>query len=414
MQEKISDGLHFGLDAIVHTSKEEMITLEEGIRLGRALGEKGAVAIGSCGASATRLLANAVECGVSAAGGQAVLHDARFAAQAGWLCQRYGFARSVFFEEKGTNLSLYLFEGDGLLLSGQAQQTLREKILQDVQTRDTLSCAKPAIQMQQKQEDYLRQAATCMAMRALRSHRVTVAVAEDTVINRTLKRALALMGIKILPQWQKGICAFSASGGGLRLCAQDETGAAIDGGQLLTLLTLIEMEYGARVVAVRDEMTAGLELVAQGFDGQVLRLEKDGAKARKLAATMPQMHDAIFAAARICACMQATGESLSGMLRKIPRLSVWKENVPMHKNWQHTLAQVSARYGKGGGYAGGTLRFRTRNGWVQLQPQHQRGRIAVMVEGQDLELAAELCHFLARDMTKGHEIGEDDKYDGAK
>ena len=134
---------------------------------------------------------------------------------------------------------------------------------------------------------------------------------DATPEDRCLRAALSALGCKLEPAWRPGIPAFHASRGGFTLTAQDERGAVVDPGQLLAVLTLIEMENGAGKAAVPAGASAAVELVAAGYGGTVLRLDRDGDQARALYAAQPWLRQAPSAAVRLCSRMAVSGQSLS-------------------------------------------------------------------------------------------------------
>lgn len=77
------------------------------------------------------------------------------------------------------------------------------------------------------------------------------------------------------------------------------------------MVSLIEMENGGGVIALPACRAAGAALAAAGCGGQVLTLERDGERARRLYAARPWLWSAPAAAGRICARMAASGERLS-------------------------------------------------------------------------------------------------------
>ena len=167
----------------------------------------------------------------------------------------------------------------------------------------------------------------------------------------------------------------------------------IDSGQLLTLAALIEMENGAGKVAVPPGASAAVELVAAGYGGTVLRLDRDGDQARELYAAQPWLRQAPAAAVRICSRMAVSGQKLEALIAKTPRFSSWRREVPISSDRgrvMQALARESARTPAGEG-----LRLRTGSGWVYLTPMARRSALRVIAEGPDLELAAELCDFYA-------------------
>lgn len=225
-----------------------------------------------------------------------------------------------------------------------------------------------------------------------RLRRVTVAVGEDTPEDRAIAAVLRAAGCRVEGRWRRGIPAFSGSRGGERLAAQDEKGALLDSGQLLAILTLIEMENGGGKVAVPPGATAAVDLVAAGYDGRVLRLGRDGREARELYEALPWLRYAPSAAARICHRMGVSGQTLESLGGKTPRFQSWKREVPLLSDQQEVLDGLLR--GRPGDAQEGA-RLRTDKGWVYLYPLPGRSALRVVAEGPDLELAAELCDLYA-------------------
>ena len=79
------------------------------------------------------------------------------------------------------------------------------------------------------------------------------------------------------------------------------------------------MENGGGVIALPACGAAGAALAAAGCGGQVLTLERDGERARRLYAARPWLWSAPAAAGRICARMAASGERLSTLAGLVPQ-----------------------------------------------------------------------------------------------
>ena len=225
-----------------------------------------------------------------------------------------------------------------------------------------------------------------------RLRRVTVAVGKETPEDRAIAAVLRAAGCRIEPRWRRGIPAFSGSRGGERLAAQDEKGALLDSGQLMAIITLIEMENGGGSVAVPPGATAAVDLVAAGYDGRVLRLGRDGQAAQDLYASMPWLWYAPSAAARICHRMGVSGQTLEALGRKTPRFQSWKREIPLLSDQGEVLELL---LGKPTEAVEEGTRIRTDKGWVYLYPLPGRSALRVVAEGTDLELAAELCDVYA-------------------
>ena len=201
------------------------------------------------------------------------------------------------------------------------------------------------------------------------------------------------LGCQVEDRWRPGIPAFRASHGGFCLTAQDERGAILDSSQLLALVALIEMENGSGRLAVPSGASAAVDLVAAGYDGTVLRLDRDGKPARDLYAAQPWFWSAPSAAARICARMGVSGQKLDALISKTPRFSSWRREVPLSSDRGRVMEAMVREQGRTCGGEG--LRVHTGGGWVYLVPLARRSALRVVGEGPDLEIAAELCDFYA-------------------
>jgi len=247
------------------------------------------------------------------------------------------------------------------------------------------------MERQNMSRNWAEQVAREAALGRPRLRRVTAAVGEETPEDRAIAAVLRAAGCKVEPRWRRGIPAFSGSRGGERLAAQDEKGALLDSGQLLAILTLIEMENGGGKVAVPSGTTAAVDLVAAGYDGCVLWLDRDGREAQELYESMPWLWYAPSAAVRICHRMGVSAQSLEALGQKTPRFQSWKREVPILSDQREVL---EALLGRPTGAVEGA-RLRTDKGWVYLYPLPGRSALRVVAEGTDLELAAELCDFYA-------------------
>lgn len=147
---------------------------------------------------------------------------------------------------------------------------------------------------------------------------------------------------------------------------QDERGAILDSSQLLALVALIEMENGSGRLAVPSGASAAVDLVAAGYDGTVLRLDRDGKPARDLYAAQPWFWSAPSAAARICARMGVSGQKLDALISKTPRFSSWRREVPLSSDRGRVMEAMVREQGRTCGGEG--LRVHTGGGWVYLVP----------------------------------------------
>ena len=379
------------------------------LALGSVLGLEGRVGLGCSQTPSARMLAQAAQAGVAASGGQAVLCPC-LESPVQWAdaVEQAGLAVSLFIQEGEGPVYLHLLDWQGLPFDREQERRLEHALALGEVHRVRAGRIKETEALSLTVESWAAETARRASLNRPALRKITAAVEKDTPENRALRAALSALGCQLEVHWRPGIPAFSAGHGGFSLSAQDERGTLLEGGQLLALVTLIEMENGGGKVAVPAEGSAAVDLVAAGYRGTVLRLDRDGAQARELYASLPWLWSAPSAAVRICARMGVSGQKLETLMSKTPRFSVWKREVPLTA---HRGAVMRALAGdRAWPEPGEGLRLRTGSGWVYLAPMARRHALRVMAEGPDLELAAELCDFYAaRAMQLDRELGEEEK-----
>ena len=385
--------LRFGDGGVIQGVLGEDLGPEALMALGSALGAEGTVGMGCSDHPGARMLARAAAAGAAAAGGHTLTHGLATPVQGAWVARIRKLPVSLFVEAQGEKIFLHLFDDRGLPLGRARERKLEHALLQGEARRvhgdQVGELARLDLSEGQWAQWVAREAA--LGRHALR--RVTVAAGKATPADRAIRAALTALGCHVEDSWRPGIPAFFGERGGFFLKAQDEKGALLDPGQLLALATLIEMENGGGKVAVPAGASAAVELVAAGYGGSVLRLDRDGEEARSLYAALPWLRSAPSAAVRICARMGTSGQTLEALMSKTPRFHVWRREVPLTSDRgrvMQALAREQVRAVQGEG-----LRVRTGSGWVYLAPLTRRSALRVVAEGPDLELAAELCDFYA-------------------
>ncbi len=390
--------LRFGDGGVIRGTLGEDIGPESLLALGRALGSEGKVALGAFGGAGAQMLLRSAASGITAAGGTALYHDMECAAQAAWLGESYQLPVSLFIEQDGEKVYLHLFDSCGLSLGRGRERKLEHTLLRGeppLTAQRIGSCER----LSAGPGDYAQDAARRSNLRRVSLRSVRVAVTGHTPADRAIRLVLEKLGCQVSDQWKRGIPAFTGSHGGFRLSARDESGALLSPQQLLAMVALVELENGGGRLAVPDDASAALELIAAGFDKTVLRLGRDGEQARQLYRTLPWLRDAAFAAARLCARMAATGERLEQLCAKTPRFSSWKREVPLVRDRGEIMRELTIQAGRDA-VTGEGLRLRSRGGWVYLVPLSRRAAVKVVAEGPDLEMAAELCDFYAAQVSK--------------
>ena len=385
--------LRFGDSGAIRGVLGEDIGPEALLMLGSILGTEGPVGLGCSPTPGAGMLARAAAVGVAAAGSEVLTHTLHSPVQGSGLAALRQIPVSLFVEESGNIVYLHLFDQNGLPLGRARERKLEHALLQGEVRRTRGDRVGQLQRLDFTPEQWGRWVVENAGLRRPALRRVTAAVGNTTPEDRAVRAALTALGCKLEEEWRPGIVAFRAQRGGFSLTAQDERGAMVDSGQLLALVALIEMENGSGKVAVPAGASAAVELVAAGYGGTVLRLDRDGEQAAALYATQPWIRQAPAAAVRICSRMAVSGQKLETLVAKTPRFSSWRREVPLVSDRgqvMQALAREHARQPTGEG-----LRMRTGSGWVYLTPIARRSALRVIAEGPDLELAAELCDFYA-------------------
>ncbi|MBE6972702.1 MAG: hypothetical protein E7440_02330 [Ruminococcaceae bacterium] len=386
--------MRFGDGGVIRGTLGEDLDPERMVTLGRVLGAEGKVALGCFGGPGAQMLARAAASGIAAAGGTALYHDMECAAQAAWLGESYQLPVSLFIEQQADRIYLHFFDSWSLPLGRGRERKLEHALLQGGGGRAEEMKIGRCERLPTSVGDYARDAVRRASLRRGTVRSLRVAVTGEGAENRAVRIALEALGCQVSDQWRRGIPAFTAGHGGLRLTARDESGALISSQQLLAAVALVELENGGGRLAVPDEAGAAVELIAAGFDKKVQRLGQDGEEARKIYRSLPWLRDAVFAAVRLCARMAMTGERLEQLVAKTPRLVSWQREVPLCRDRGEVMRELSVRVGREA-VSGAGLRLRSRGGWVYLVPLARRSAVKIVAEGPDLELAAELCDFYA-------------------
>ena len=385
--------LRFGDGGVIRGALGEDMGPEALLALGSILGSEGPVCLGCSPTPGAGMLARAAAVGAAAAGSEVLTHPLTSPVQGAGLAAFYQFPVSLFVEELENTVYLHFFGKNGLPLGRARERKLEQALLQGEVRRTRGDKVGRLRQLDATAEQWAKRVVEAASLRRPALRRVAAAVGDATPEDRALRLALSALGCKLERVWRPGIPAFQAGRGGFSLTAQDERGSVADPGQLLALLTLIEMENGCGRVAVPPSASAAVELVAAGYGGSVLRLDRDGEQAAELYAAQPWLRQAPAAAVRICARMAVSGQKLEALVAKTPRFSSWKREVPLASDRgkvMQALAREHARQPDGEG-----LRMRTGSGWVYLTPIARRSALRITAEGPDLELAAELCDFYA-------------------
>jgi mannose-1-phosphate guanylyltransferase/phosphomannomutase len=380
--------LRFSDGGIIRGTLEVELTPETLLSLGFLLGEEGKVGVGHSGGEGARMLAQAAVSGVTAAGGQALCHDAPFPAAASWLAAHFTLPVSLFVEQRQEEILLHFYDRRGLSLGRSRERRLESALLRGELRRMPPSRVGPQDWVPGVTAGYTSAAAE-RAGRRLNAP-VTVSVPGAGPLEEALAAGLAQLGCTVLRRPEDGVPAFFPSHGGSVLSATDETGTLLLPQRLLALLCLLEVEEGSRAVALPAGASEAAERVIRAHGAFPLRLDRDGEDARAVYSAQFSLRDAVFAACRLCAWMARTGQPLSALDRQCPAFALERRDLPLTGDRGTLMQALSRRFPEAETLDSG-LWVHTPKGSVWLAPLSYRAALRVAAECADLETAQELC-----------------------
>lgn len=375
----------------------EDLTAQLLLQIGSALGSEGKVGLGWSGGDGAAMLARAAGAGIASAGGEVLAHDAPTASAAAWISGRYELPVSLFVEQEGETAYLSCFDRRGLPLDRSRQRKLEGAVLRGESVRVPGGRIGPWEAIIGNFTAYATDAAEKTRPEGAGMKPVTVSVYGTGEGGRVLAAALERLGCKVLREKRRGVPALAADHGGRRLLAWDEEGAPLASETVLTILSLIELEYGQGRLALPPSAPSAIETMAATHGHRVLRLGRDGAEAEELYRSLPWLRDGVFGACRICAHLGAGEESLHDLAGRIPRFALHRREVSLRGSRGAVMEALAEEHP---GSAGEGLRVRMGDGWVYISPLSRRSALRVVGEGVSAEMAAELCDFYAKKVRK--------------
>ena len=388
--------LRFGDGGVLRGLVDEELTPEAMVCLGVALGTEGRIALGRCGGDGAAMLARALGAGVCAGGGAVLSHDAPSPAAACWLGEYYALPLSVFVEQEGDRAYIHCFDSCGLPLESARTRRLEHRLAAggvrvsagQVGGWETLTGISASWA-----------ADACRRLRPARpfSAPPTIAVPGQSPWDQVLVEVLERLGCRVVRQAAPGVPAFGSGHGGFHLLAWTEDTQSVPSQRLLALLCLLELEQG-EVVAVPPAAPAVLERIAKEYGAQVLRLGRDQGAAGRYQA-QPWLRDALFAAGRLAVHMGCTGCSLSALLSRVPPFVLRRREIPLQRGRGELMEEFMSSFRRSEP-AGAGVRLSAGAGWVYVAPLVRRPAVQVLAEGENAEIAEELCVFYENEVRR--------------
>lgn len=392
-----SGAISFGDGGVIRGTLGDEITPELLLTIGGVLGAEGKVGLGYGGGECARMLSRCAGSGISAAGGEALVHDGSCPSAGAWAAGRYAMPVSLFVQQEGERIFLHFFDSRGLSLSLGRQRRLEWAVRRGELRRAPIWGVGAWEYLSGIPAAYAADAARLARYTRTPTTPVAVSVAGEGEADRVMAAALEELGCVVIRKQTAGVPAFAAEYGGLRLAAWNEDGEPVPPDQILALVSLIELENGGGRIALPQGAPEAIRTLAGDRHGEVLTLARDGKRAEELYVSLPWLRDAVFAAARICARLGQTGERLSVLTGKTPRFVVLRREIPLKKSRGEIMQALA---GETGEQTEEGLRILNQESAVWLVPMSRRASLRVAVEAASAETAAELCDFYTRKIAQ--------------
>ncbi len=359
--------------------------LDAALPLGARLGRAGRVAVAHTGGAAARLIADALCCGVIAAGGEAARVDCDFEAELASLSHVFSFDRSAFVRGS-EGVSVTLLGPFGAPLDpperGALEGSLRPLSGSDltrIGVTDAISGSSRA---------YISD--VCAAVRALDAPAgkpVRVGVTGRGAPGRALRCVLAALGHEVVRP-APGVPQLTVTPGGFSFTAKDEKGREIDEARASLLACEAAMRLGLKSLAVTPKEPEALRRLAVRYGCTVL--ESSTPEGRALYARQRLLRDGVLAAAVAVTAMARDGVTLSGLLNALPDFVVAEKSVKVAVPRAQAMRKLSEENGELTADAARGLLFTTPHGGVNIRPDVRANALVFRAEAETMEAAQEL------------------------
>ena len=379
-------GLTFGEDGVIRARLGETLGPELVMDLGSALAEpSGTVALGWRGGPAADALAAAARAGITSAGSRVTEHDGSTPAAAGWLCAFYGLPAGLFLDQRGEDFALYCVGPEGRPLTRDRRRTIESALLRRslrrpparrAGTREALTCV---------DESYL--SAALQAAGPLRRPRpLTLAVLRSG--GALLAKGLERLGCSVRRSADPGVPALALDGeeNALSLWTEEQGPLSREETVLLTCLALLEA--GENRIFLPEDAPAAAEGLIAARGGQA---ERGPAPERQRALT-----DGLFAACLIVRTLQRSGRTLSYYRSELPGCQVRRLTLPLRGERGAVMGALARRFPDARRLERG-MRVDLAEGSVWVAPAGGEEALRLTAEGPRVEIARELCDFMARE-----------------
>ena len=390
-----------GTDGCARGAYPSELSPETVMAYGAVLGSLGRVGVAHTGGEAARLLASALGCGITGAGGECCALDATFEAELASSCGIFFLGAAVFIRQNGPDMELTFLDGVGLPIGSALRRKLESSRDSDYPhvVGDAVGSTNHVTGTGQA---YLSGLTAAVREMVRSNKRLVLAVNGGGAENRTLRRALELLGHKVTEP-AKGVPTFSVPRGGFALTATDERGRVLDATQMLALTADAAMRLGTRELAIPADAPDAIKKLAKKYGCSLRPVTPEDKEAAWFYARQRYLLDGVYAAAVIVSAMAGDGVELSHLYDRIPRFAVATRRVDVACSRAKAMRLLAAGIPEMATEIASGLTMETPRGRMRITPSADGAALELRGEGENAEIARELCgdfERLARDIAK--------------
>lgn len=381
-------GPEFIKDHILRAAPARTMTPETAMALGAVLGGLGRTGVSHTGGEAARLMADAIVCGVTSAGGEACVPDCDFEAELAAAGRVFDLKAGAFVRESGEELTVTFFGEQGLAAQTALRRRLEPALFGRGQTElGTVGSVSPMTGLGRMYISGVVEEVRAMGPAV---GRVKVAVRGTGAENRTVRCVLAGLGHEVTSG--PDLPAFTSGVGGFDLTCRDERGRELDATHTAALGVACAMRLGVERLAAPVWLPGAARRLGDRYGCRLI--PADTAEGRELYKTQRILRDAAVEAAVIVTAMARDGATLSRLLDDLPPFAVEKRRVEISSG-----ARAMRRMAESAEFSAeltGGLRLNNDLGTARIAPDFDGRAIVLRTEADDAETAAELAAELER------------------
>lgn len=380
----------FVKDHILKSRPRTALTPETAVALGAVLGKRGRVGVSYTGGETARLTADAISCGVSAAGGEICGLDCDFEAQLAAMGRLFSLQSSVLVREQGDELTVTFFEGSGVAAGAALRRQLEAALLGGRLAGN--GSVGGVTNISGAARVYLSGVTDEIKALCAVTGKVSAAVTGSGAENRAVRCVLAGLGHEVTDA--PGIASFTAQTGGFELICRDERGRELDATHTAALSAECAMRLGVEEIAAPKWLPEAVGRLARRYGCRMV--DAGSPEGAALYAKQRFLRDACVEAALIVTAMARDGAELSRLIDNLPPFVTEKSRVEIKCSRAKAMRRFADARSEFAAELTGGLRMTDSRGTARVSPSFDGSALVLRAEAGSEEDARAMLKDLER------------------